>query len=128
MTKNTRWYLSSDYIAPNTKILGSECSHVTKCLKKFEIRLKTYPKEWLDLTDEAALANPQSLSEAGFYCSVWQHGRAWIKCFSCTAHAGQSTSGNAGRYHKMSSINDVTYIFKLMAPLPLVMLKSTKAF
>lgn len=66
---------------------SSECPHVTKCLKKFEIRLKTYPKEWLELNDEAALANPQSLSEAGFYCSVWLHGRAWIKCFSCTAHA-----------------------------------------
>jgi hypothetical protein len=53
--------------------------------------MKTYPKDWLDRCDEdsAALASPKSLSEAGFYCSAWQHSSAWVKCFSCSAHAGQ---------------------------------------
>jgi len=69
-------------------ISGTECDHVTKFLRKVEIRTKTYPKEWLERTDDSALANPESLSEAGFYCSAWRHGNAWVKCFACSAHAG----------------------------------------
>ena len=67
---------------------GTECDHVTKYLRKLEIRLKTYPREWLERSDEQVLANPRSLSEAGFYCSAWLHSTAWIKCFACSAHAG----------------------------------------
>ena len=67
---------------------GTECDHVTKYLRNLEIRLKTYPREWLERSDEQVLANPRSLSEAGFYCSAWLHSTAWIKCFACSAHAG----------------------------------------
>ena len=70
------------------KFLGSDCDHVIKNLKKKDIRLKTYPKDWIDMPDDSSVATPHELSGAGFYCSAWQHGCAWIKCYSCPAHAG----------------------------------------
>ena len=71
----------------------TECAHVIKYLRNVDIRMKTYPKEWLERCsgDDTTLANPESLAEAGFYCNAWLHSSAWIKCFACPAHAGLHT-------------------------------------
>ena len=56
----------------------TECAHVIKYLRNVDIRMKTYPKEWLERCsgDDTTLANPESLAEAGFYCNAWLHSRS----------------------------------------------------